>query len=266
MTVRLIFMLNQLNALYDRYNRKQYVHPDPVELLYPYKRREDREIAGLIASSLAYGKVCRILKSVSIVLERMGDSPHSYLLETSESEIGRQFQNFVHRFATGANLSSLLVRLKNIIEESGSAYGCFLEGVSPSDETILPAMSRFTERILKASAHGTPGHLIASPAKKSACKRMNLFLRWMVRCDAVDPGGWDKIPASKLLIPLDVHMHRISLALGLTSRKQANLQTAMEITEKFRQMAPEDPVRFDFALTRFGIRDDLSIRDVCNFF
>ncbi|MCD6487215.1 MAG: TIGR02757 family protein, partial [Syntrophobacterales bacterium] len=101
--------------------------------------------------------------------------------------------------------------------------------------------------------------LLPSPAKGSACKRLNLFLRWMVRHDDVDPGGWDDISSSKLIIPLDTHMHRICLALGITKRKQADMKTALEITRSFQVMAPHDPVRYDFALTRLGIRKDTDI-------
>ena len=255
-------MLTHLNRLYDRYNRREFVHPDPVEFLYFYPKREDREVAGLIASSLAYGKVCQILKSVSLVLEKMDDSPYIYLKHTSGTEICRQYRHFVHRFATGEHLSTMLIRLKKIINEFGSVYECFLDGHRPSDETILPALTRFTDRFTHSFGGRTPGHLIASPLKKSACKRLHLFLRWMVRHDAVDPGGWDEISPSKLLVPLDIHMFRICRALGFTSRNQANLSTAMEITEKFKFWVPQDPVRFDFTLTRFGIRGDLNEADV----
>jgi uncharacterized protein (TIGR02757 family) len=256
------FMLNHLNRLYGQYNRREYVHPDPVEFLYSYPGREDREIAALIASSLAYGRVCQILKSVSVVLEGMGDSPYLYLKDASAQEIHRRYRHFVHRFATGEHLSALLVNLKKIIGEFGSVYYCFLDGFSPADETILPALTLFADRFNQTAGVKNPGHLISSPAKKSACKRLNLFLRWMVRRDEVDPGGWDDISPSRLLIPLDIHMFRISRSLGLTSRNQANLSTAVEITEMFKMWVPEDPVRFDFTLTRFGIRNDLNAADV----
>jgi uncharacterized protein (TIGR02757 family) len=255
-------MLTHLNRLYDQYNRREYVHPDPLEFLYSYPKREDREIAGLIASSLAYGKVCQILKSVSLVLEKMGDSPYLYLKDTSGPEICRQYRHFVHRFATGEHLSTLLIHLKKIIKEFGSVYECFLEGFEMSDQTVLPALKCFTDRFNQSSGERTPGHLIASPAKKSACKRLNLFLRWMVRRDEVDPGGWDDILPSKLVVPLDIHMFRISREFGWTCRNQANLLTAVEITEKFKIWIPEDPVRFDFTLTRFGIRHDLNKAEV----
>jgi len=106
--------------------------------------------------------------------------------------------------------------------------------------------------------------LIPCPQKKSACKRLHLYLRWMVREDAVDPGGWNRIPASKLLVPVDIHMHRIARMLNLTCRSQADIKTAMEITRGFCKWAPDDPVKFDFALTRFGIRSDMDIESIQN--
>ena len=124
---------------------------------------------------------------------------------------------------------------------------------------MIPALSAFIKGI---GARGDAGILVADPDKKSACKRSNLFLRWMVRKDSVDPGGWEKIPKSALVIPLDTHMFRVGTLLGFTSRKQANLLTALEITRGFRELSPEDPVRYDFCLTRFGIREEMSPEDL----
>ena len=143
-------------------------------------------------------------------------------------------------------------------EEHGSLYSCFLKGVSKDDDTVFPGLVYFV-RNLTADGKQKTGHLVPDPQRGSACKRLNLFLRWMVRKDRVDPGGWEEVPASKLIIPLDTHMHRIGCIFGFTERKQADLRTAMEITEGFRDIRPEDPVRYDFALTRLGIRDDLDL-------
>jgi len=251
-------MRQKLDQLYDQYNRREYVHPDPLEFLYEYEHTSDREIVGLIASCLAYGKVVQILKSVSSVLNIMGGAPYDYLRLTSESEIICHFDSFVHRFARGAHLASLLIGIKHVIADYGSIYECFLSGFSDSDETILPALSFFSKKIIGTGNDCQPGHLMPSPDKGSACKRLNLYLRWMIRCDDVDPGGWQSIPASKLIVPLDTHMFRIAGQLGLTKRKQANLKTAIEITNGYKCWSPEDPVRYDFALTRFGIRNDLA--------
>jgi len=247
----------KLETLYNQYNRRRYVHPDPLEFLYSCKEIREREIVGLIASSLAYGRVAQILKSVSFVLDKMNPSPYLFLNESTYKSIYRTFEGFKHRFAGSSELAALLWGMKNVIERFGSLHKCFLDGLSNDDETIIRAMTFFSTQL--TSGKNKPGHLVAMPEKGSACKRMNLFLRWMVRKDRVDPGGWGGIPLPKLIIPLDTHMHKISLALNLTKRKQANMITALEITAGFKRLVPDDPVKYDFALTRFGIRDDLDI-------
>ncbi|HTY21997.1 MAG TPA: TIGR02757 family protein [Desulfomonilaceae bacterium] len=244
-----------LCELYDAYNRREYVHPDPLEFLYDYKELRDREIVGLIASSLAYGAVRQILKSVGSVLGRM-DSPYLFLRQSSKESLRETFKDFKHRFTTGDELSTMLYGIKKTVERYGSLQECFAQGFSSEQETVIPALSSFVDE-LRSVFDGRPRSLLPSPDAGSACKRLNLFLRWMVRRDQVDPGGWDNIPASSLIVPLDVHMHRISLQLGLTKRKQADLRAACEITAAFRGIEPEDPVRYDFVLTRLGIRDDL---------
>ena len=256
-------MQDHLNRLYARYNRREYVHPDPLEFLYHYPALRDREIAGLVAACLAYGRVEQIRKSIAAVLEPMGDSPYDFLTAARVSEIATVYAHVVHRFATGDHITALLAGIKRIIHAYGSLYECFLDGFSPRDESVLPALVVFVERLHSMSSASRAGindagHLIPCPKKKSACKRLHLYLRWMVRNDAVDPGGWDRVPAAKLLVPVDTHMHRIGKMLNLTSRRQADLKTVWEITGGFRKWAPDDPVCFDFALTRFGIRKDLN--------
>lgn len=253
--MNLKFDKKYLERLYHRYNRREYVHPDPLEFLYDYKDLKDREIVGLIASSLAYGRVNIILKSVSYILDKTGPAPAEFLKSASSEDLRVMFADFRHRFATGHHISAMLTRAGQLITEYGSLYPCFLEGLGKDDETVLPALTAFAGKLV---GNGACGHLIPIPEKGSACKRLNLFLRWMVRKDAVDPGGWDKVSPSKLIMPIDVHIHRICLGAGLTSRKQANMRTALEITSVFRRMVPDDPVRYDFTLSRLGIRDDIS--------
>jgi uncharacterized protein (TIGR02757 family) len=117
---------------------------------------------------------------------------------------------------------------------------------------VLPALKALAAELRRGGAAGC-GHLLPDPGKGSACKRLHLFLRWMVRRDAVDPGGWEPSLAGKLLVPLDVHMHRICLALGATRRKSADLRAAVEATRAFRRIRPDDPARYDFALARLGM-------------
>ena len=248
----------KLDVIYDQYNRRSFVHPDPLEFLYFYKDIRDREIAGLITSALAYGKVAQILKSVSYVLGRMDDSPYLFLQNSDKKFLVQRFKEFKYRFADGKNLAALLSGVKNVIDRFGSLNKCFVSGLSPDHENILLAMTFFVSEL--TSSGNNPGHLIASPKKGSACKRMNLFLRWMVRSDRVDPGEWEGIDKSKLIVPIDTHMFKIGSIFGFTSRKQADIKTALEITQGFKTLSPKDPVKYDFALTRFGIRNDIDIK------
>jgi len=242
-----------LEELYCRFNRRSSVHPDPLEFLYHYEEPEDMEVAGLVASSLAYGRVKQILRSVSEVLSRM-ESPRRFVAETSAREMTRMFEGFKHRFATGEEVAALLFGAGRLIERHGSLENAFAARMSNQDETTVSALSAFAEELREAS--GLDSHLLPCPSAGSACKRLHLYLRWMVRSDAVDPGCWRKIPAARLVVPLDTHMHSICGRLGLTDRRQADITTALEITEGFRRFAPQDPVRYDFALTRLGIRED----------
>ena len=245
-----------LDDLFARYNRREFVHPDPLEFLYNYESLEDREIVGLIASGLAYGRVNQILKSAATVLERIG-SPAAFVKTTPEHAILKTFQDFKHRFTTGTELAWLLIGVKQTLNTHGSLGLCFQAGFK-KEETMISGLSHFVQTIT-ANASGQVNTLLPHPEKGSACKRLNLYLRWMVRKDEVDPGGWDNIPGASLIVPLDTHMHRISLALKLTNRKQADMRTAIEITQAFAIIAPHDPVRYDFCLTRLGIRSDIDI-------
>jgi len=242
-----------LEELYCHYNRFEHIHPDPLEFVYLYDRKTDREISAFIASALAYGRVQQILKSVRFVLDAMGPSPSSFLLKNRPADIQEAFKSFKHRFTTGEFLANLLVSLGKLIKEYGSLESCFKAGFSEQDQNILPALTELVKKIEQAGGRTMPTFL-PSPDGGSACKRLNLFLRWMVRSDDVDPGIWQSIPASHLIVPLDTHLHRIAVAMGLTSRKQADMRCAIEITRAFGSIRPDDPVRYDFALTRLGIK------------
>ncbi len=245
-----------LEQLYGQYNRREFVHPDPLEFLYDYPEDRHREIVGLFASALAYGRVAQILKSVRRVLRELGDAPADFLSSASSKDIQELLPGFKHRFTTGEDVSCLLEGVRQVIQEHGSLGNCFQEFFQDSGGEIIPALSMFVNR-LRQAGNVQSSFILPSPEKGSACKRLFLYLRWMVRSDEVDPGGWSGIPASALLIPLDTHMHHIAQGMGFTARKQANLRTAIEITEHFRTVNPEDPVKYDFVLTRFGIREEL---------
>ena len=251
-------LAGSLAGLYRELNRRRYVHPDPLEFLYRYERPRDREVVALVASGLAHGRVAQILKSVSAVLDLLGPKPSDYLAGASEAQLRPLLRGFKHRFTTGENMAAMLLGARSLIERYGSLKAAFADGARPGDETVMPAMQMFATRLAEV-APGDCGHLLPDPARGSACKRLNLMLRWLVRSDEVDPGGWESIGAEKLIVPLDTHMHRIGRMLGMTGRKSADIRTALEITAAFRRILPADPVRYDFALTRLGIRNDLEM-------
>lgn len=241
-------------SAYARFNRREYIHPDPLEFLYLYDAPEDREVAGMIASALAFGHVNQILRAVKAVLEPMG-SPRRFLIRASRARLGNVFQGFRHRYVNEGDLCDLLWGIRGVLKEHGSLGECLRTALKPDDETVLPALTVWVEQLKKAS-NGRRNYLLPDPRDGSACKRLHLFLRWMARRDAVDPGGWDFVGASRLIVPLDVHMGRIARFLGLTTRAQADGRAALEVTRAFRRWTPRDPVRYDFALTRMGIRAD----------
>lgn len=250
-----------LEKIYQRYNLHALIHPDPLEFLFNYSGIRDREIVSLIASSLAYGRVAQILKSVTSVLSKMGSSPADFLSSHSRSDFLKIYSGFKHRFTTSGELADFLFGIQTVLKSYGSLEACFASGFSESDETVHQALASFVGEI-KLAGQISGSSLLPDPSRGSACKRLHLFLRWQVRHDSVDPGGWNTKYLSKLIVPLDTHMFRFSTCYGFTARKNADLKAAVETTRGFRAFMPEDPAKYDFALTRFGIRADLCWNDL----
>lgn len=248
-------LYKDLEGLYKKVNRYQFIAPDPLCFVYRYSTALDREVAGLIASAIAYGRVGQIRKSLDVIFERIG-CPGDYISGGSFVRFRRDFLDFKHRFTTGEDVASLLLALKRAIETFGSLKDFFRRGVKEEDETYLPALQSFL-RGLRIFSENRSGFLLPDPDKGSAFKRLNLFLRWMVRCDDVDPGVWRDLSCSKLIVPLDTHMYKIGYDLGLTKRRQADLVTALDITESFRKINPNDPVRYDFSLIQLSIQNSV---------
>ncbi len=245
--------------LYDQFNHRECVSPDPLELVLRYDDIADREIVALVASSLAYGRVAQILKSVSAILNQM-KTPSRFLKRSTAASLQTRLAGFKHRFTTGDEVAALLVGMKRVIDDYGSLSACFRSGMNGNDPDIVGPLCRFALEIRKNSG-GCCASLLPCPENGSACKRLNLFLKWMIRRDEVDPGGWSGIDKAMLIMPLDTHIHRIGRLLGMTERKQADLKTAREITSGFRRIAPEDPTKYDFALTRLGMKHGTGIAD-----
>ncbi len=249
----------KLDQFYQIYNRREYVNPDPLLFLYDYPEKRDREIAGFLAAALAYGRVELIMKSVAHVLEKLSPSPFEYLATRSKDDMNYDFKGFVYRFAKTRHLVSLLYSIKSILCGFSSLEACFCEGMRSGKDDVMAGLSFLYSHMEDARQMG---HLVANPDKNSACKRSHLFLRWMVRKDAVDPGGWDNVHPSRLLVPLDTHMYSAGQLLGFTNRKSMDKKTVLEITSGFQAISEEDPVKYDFCLTRFGIRRTMDMEDL----
>lgn len=233
---------------------------DPLVCLRKYSTPRDLEIAGLIAATLAYGRVETIIKNVSLLFDLTGNSIADFAIDTSLDRKLRAFKGFVHRFNDGSDCAHLLHAAGTICKQHGSLESLFIKGLSPGDTTIKDALSCFTREIKRAMPE-EPGnrrkaldYLLPSPESGSACKRLNMYLRWMVRKnDGIDRGIWNGVPASLLVMPVDTHVARIAGSLGLTKRKSACWAMAEEITSRLRECDPGDPVRFDFSLCRIGM-------------
>ncbi|MDR3254983.1 MAG: TIGR02757 family protein [Synergistaceae bacterium] len=266
-----------LENLYSEYNRREYVSPDPLEFLYHYDVPADREVVGLIASSLAYGRVASILSSVGKVLSVLGRSPAGTLAESEEDVLADRLRGFVHRFTACEEMAKFLYGIGRALRQHGSLEKLFLSGLRDdttqtndapgrgNQKKVIDAMESFASTLLGYSGLEL-SHLLPRPSKGSACKRLFLYARWMTRHDDVDPGGWNGVLPCDIIVPLDTHMFRIASGLGFVSRKNADGRAAIDATEGFSRLRPDDPVRYDFALTRFGIRTGMSVEELLSKF
>jgi uncharacterized protein (TIGR02757 family) len=257
-------LIPRFEETYAKYNRREFISPDPLETLYMYSGTRDREIAGIVVSSIAYGRVAQILKSARRIFPILGPSPSEYLKSTGVKQLEKEFSCFRHRFSSGREIARYLAGIGSILREYGSIENCLSDCLERASD-VLDGLTCLAEKLRERSGLGK-NFLVPSPRDGSACKRFFLYIKWMTRSDDVDPGGWTVIRPSDLIIPMDVHMFRICSSLGLTKRKTADLKSALEATELFRKVMPEDPVKYDFVLTRFGIRSELDEKvfvDLC---
>ncbi len=271
-------LAQRLNALYETYDLRD-LDPDPLVIVREYSDPRDQEIAGLYAAVLAFGGVRQIMRSVRALFDRMGSEPYAFV-STFEPSQQDMFAGWYHRFIRGDDIAALTWSLRRVLDAHGSLEALFAAGFRYEQRDIEIALRTFVETLKSFDVSPiTPGafygHLLSSPADGSACKRMNLFLRWMIRTTEPDLGIWTKIPTSHLVIPLDTHVARISRNLGLTDRATPNWRMAREVTDRLAEFDPTDPVKYDYAICRLGILDhcprhkdaavcaECMMRDVC---
>jgi uncharacterized protein (TIGR02757 family) len=254
---------DKIESIYRQYHHPRYLGLDPLVCVRRFDDRESREVVGLFSAALAYGRVEVIVRNINTLIDVMGGDPVSFVKGTSYAEKRKAFVKFKHRFNDGADVAALLEAVNMATRRYGSLGGCFSDCLTRCGGQFRAALTLFTDElkgVLKQNAATRNAlrpsfeYLIPSPSRGSACKRMALYLRWMARKDdGIDLGGWDGVPTSILIVPVDTHVAQIAKGYGLTSRTSADWKMAEEITAALRKFDPEDPVRFDFSLCHAGM-------------
>ncbi len=260
--VRRSALLGPLEALYREYGRSGVVE-DPVECVRVYPDPADREVAGFIAAGLAFGRVAGIMTSVRAALAPMGASPAAFVRRFEFPRDASPILPFVHRWVRGRDLVALLVILRHMLATAGSVEQFFLDGDDASAPDVGAALESFcarARRIDLGEVYGRGAHrpgvqaFLPLPSAGNPSKRLNLFLRWMVRHDGIDLGAWTRVAPARLIIPLDVHVVRVGRCLGLTGYASPGWRMAASITASLRAIDPLDPVKYDFALCHLGMQ------------
>ena len=265
-----------LNQLKDQVDIAARVATDPIRFPHRYSNLRDQEVVSLFAALLAYGRVSAIGGAVENVLKRMGDFPAQAAVEDArkwrlERQIPDRFEGFVYRFTRGGDLVKLWIGVGNLLIDHECLGDMMRGAISRDDETLINAYQHLYDQLQAQSIGIERGrgfsHLLSNPSRGSALKRINMWLRWLVRGpDQVDFGAWSDLGAERLILPLDVHTFRLSTALGLTTRRTADLKTAIEITKHLRILDPQDPISYDFALAHLGISGACKgyrVREIC---
>jgi len=251
----------KLEAVFQKYNRSSFIDSDPIGIVHEYKETKDQELAAFISSTFAFGNVTYIRRVLKKILKLLGKHPAEALLNMSYRD-KKLFKNCNYRWINSDAIQSLIFILSSIYKKYGSLENCFLKEYKEETETLRDPLIHFRNKLMNESRNlnlnvkTSKGlhYLLPDPSKSSACKRFNLFLRWVIRpSDGVDLGLWRSIKTKQLTIPLDTHIAKICFQIGLTKRKAINYMMAEDITNSLRKIDPIDPIRFDFAISRLGI-------------
>jgi len=249
-----------LDRLYQQFNCIDAA-TDPIQIVRRFANPADQEVVGFCAAALAFGRVASVLQSIERVLEVLGPSPAVFVRRFEPQRDGERLRHIVHRWTRGSDLAALLWIMRRMLEE-GSIEAFFLKGYESGAADVATALDSFSARALAVDLRPAYGRVPARPGVQyffprpcsgSGCKRMNLFLRWMVRRDAVDLGVWTRVPSAKLVMPLDTHVIRVGRCLRLTRRVSPGWKMATDITASLRTLDPVDPIKYDFSLCHLGM-------------
>lgn len=246
-----------LEFKFSQYNRPDFIENDPVCIPHQYTLKQDIEIAGLWASVLAWGQRITIINKCNELFRLMDNSPYDFILNHMENDL-KVFENFKHRTFNATDTLYFITYLRWYYTNHESLEDAFIIGLKKDDSTIENGLINFHNQFFGLPDYPprTQKH-IATPARASACKRLNMYLRWMVRKDdcGVDFGIWNKIKPNQLVCPCDLHVDRVARKLHLIERKQTDWKTALELTDNLKRLDPIDPVKYDFALFGLGIEE-----------
>jgi len=250
-TTRYIF-----EKVYSQYHHRRFAMNDPIQWIYSYPDKEDMEIVGLVSALLAFGNAKSFNSKIKKIIS-LWRSPSKELLNWSRKDFQGVLAGFQHRFVNGKTVANFLYGLRRILGEYGTIGFCILNHYEKSSGNLWNTLQKFTDE-LRRLADSPLYFLVPMPNKGGACKRFWLYLRWMVRKDEIDVGCWNFIKPYQLIIPLDTHIYQWAVSLRLISVRSRNAKTAMVLTEIFRKICPEDPLRYDFSLCQAGM---LGMRD-----
>ncbi|MGB5895085.1 MAG: TIGR02757 family protein [Ignavibacteriaceae bacterium] len=238
------------------------IEPDPLQFPHLYKDEKDIEAMAFISSVFAYGTVAQIVNTLNKIVRIMNNQPHKFIINVGKKNLKEKLGGLKHRFYNENDIRTFFLALRKVYDRHGSLKKLFLKNYMEEEPNLKSGISAFSKEMLrtvlsvnslKELSNGLK-FMFPLPDKGSACKRMNLFLRWMVRKDELDFGLWNDIPAGKLIIPVDTHIAKIARRLKITSRKIVSWKMAEEITEELKKYDPTDPVKYDFALCHIGMR------------
>lgn len=250
-----------LDRLYANFNVERSA-TDPIWIVHRYPRAEDREVVAFIAAALAFGRVQSVLNSVEGMLQVMGASPAAFVRNVDPARDRHCFKHLVHRWTNGADFAALVWILHQMLAQRRSIENFFVEGLAADAVDVGAALQSFSTRALALDVSAIYGrtqpkpgvaYFFSRPSSGGACKRLNLFLRWMVRADQVDLGVWKKVRPGQLIVPLDTHIIRVGRCLRLTKLKSPGWRMAADITASLRALDPVDPVKFDFSICHLGM-------------
>lgn len=241
-----------LEEYYQKYNNTNYIETDPIQIPHLFSQKENIEIAGFLAATLAWGNRTAIIKSAHKLIALLENNPYEFLMSASKDDIDK-LNSFVYRTFNITDLRFFLRSLQNIYQHKGGLEKIFTDGYQ-IDNTIYSGLANFRKIFFEVDYETRSEKHVANVLKNSSCKRLNMFLRWMVRNDnaGVDFGIWKNIPTSELKIPLDLHSGNVARNLGLLTRTQNDWKAVVELTRKLHSFDPNDPVKYDFALFGYG--------------